>query len=610
MNKQKLLGQFYSGDKIAKVLFDLLGRPTNNTVIDPMCGEGDLLKPFCQSNHIFGVELDKEAYDAAVKNLSQNSSITHKNAFSKELLDSLRLEGYHIVITNPPYIRRENYRIAVDTIEGTIPMTIVKENLSAFCDKTQTVTLKQKELIKEALFELSGLSDIASFSWILCMLSVMPNGMLAIVVPNTWIGREYSAPVVKLLDELFEIQFVINDVNSVWFKGSAQIQTSLIVAKRTDKVSLSHKMFHVDLYKTAVNNDSITSFLTTDQSFVSFIKANNSIKKCCEIKEVFQKDYFLGDRLLLPTSRLLSLPIDEKSLVSLADFGISCGQGFRSGANTFFILKREGNYYVSNIGGIKIKKDTNFFVPIIQKQVDLPDAITINAEGNLSVLLNIPKEYASNKDKGMLPKDVSCSFRTLPFDLDNYIQIASNTVVGGNTIPNLSAVRTNVRTKGGIRFWYHLPPFSKRQFCKVFFPRVNGMQVVGRYNPQQFIVDANFLSIWSNTTDLTEEGVLAITNSTWFKIQCEEGGIVLGGGALKIDSIQIKKFVLPSFSKTHLKKLNALGAELTKISIHETQKVAKRIDFVFLSELGIKKDQSYWQKKMLDILNDYIDRRR
>ena len=75
MNKQKLLGQFYSGDKIAKVLFDLLGRPTNNTVIDPMCGEGDLLKPFCQSNHIFGVELDKEAYDAAVKNLSQNSSI-------------------------------------------------------------------------------------------------------------------------------------------------------------------------------------------------------------------------------------------------------------------------------------------------------------------------------------------------------------------------------------------------------------------------------------------------------------------------------------------------------------------------------------------------------
>ena len=65
VNRQKLLGQYFSGKRIADALFDLLGKPKNQTVIDPMCGQGDLLIPFCKHNSIYGIELDPIAYHKA-----------------------------------------------------------------------------------------------------------------------------------------------------------------------------------------------------------------------------------------------------------------------------------------------------------------------------------------------------------------------------------------------------------------------------------------------------------------------------------------------------------------------------------------------------------------
>ena len=36
-DRQKLLGQYFSGKRIAEALLDLLGKPTGKTVIDPPC---------------------------------------------------------------------------------------------------------------------------------------------------------------------------------------------------------------------------------------------------------------------------------------------------------------------------------------------------------------------------------------------------------------------------------------------------------------------------------------------------------------------------------------------------------------------------------------------
>ena len=115
-NRQKLLGQYFSGKRIAEALFDLLGKPTGKTVIDPMCGQADLLVPFQKKNHINGIELDKEAFSKAIQ-LVNKGSIINANAFDENTLYKLAVNGYDIVITNPPFIRRENYKKAIGVIE-------------------------------------------------------------------------------------------------------------------------------------------------------------------------------------------------------------------------------------------------------------------------------------------------------------------------------------------------------------------------------------------------------------------------------------------------------------------------------------------------------------
>ena len=162
-NKQKLLGQYYSGTKIAKALFELLKCPHNKTVIDPMCGNGDLLRPFYTSgNTVYGIELDDEAYIECLNNLScSHDRIQNKNAFSTESLEALNPNGYDIVITNPPYIRRENYKLTESEIEGALSMDCIKQNLSSFCDELETINADSKAEIKSVVANLSGLADVA-----------------------------------------------------------------------------------------------------------------------------------------------------------------------------------------------------------------------------------------------------------------------------------------------------------------------------------------------------------------------------------------------------------------------------------------------------------------
>ena len=143
----------------------------------------------------------------------------------------------------------------------------------------------------------------------------------------------------------------------------------------------------------------------------------------------------------------------------------------------------------------------------------------------------------------------------------------------------------------------------------MFFPRVNGREVISRFNPNRFVVDANFISLWVKDSCFDDEGVLAITSSTWFKVLCEENGIVLGGGALKIDAIQLKKMLFPPFSSKEIEQLNKLGRELSSTTIDDASEIIKKIDFLFLTSLGIKKDKNQFQKTLTEILNYYINRR-
>ena len=121
-NKGKLLGQVFSGKRIAWALYDLLGKPEGVTVIDPMCGCGDLLQPFCGSCRVEGVEIDEDVCSRARAEMGGSVSVVCGSAFSKASLRKMRHDGYDVVVTNPPYIRRETYKQSQALVRDFLPV--------------------------------------------------------------------------------------------------------------------------------------------------------------------------------------------------------------------------------------------------------------------------------------------------------------------------------------------------------------------------------------------------------------------------------------------------------------------------------------------------------
>ena len=80
----------------------------------------------------------------------------------------------------------------------------------------------------------SGLADLAVPSWILCAAMVSIGGRLALVVPESWLTRNYATIVHYLLLRWFRIEHVVEDEHAAWF-DDAQIKTTLLVARRVER---------------------------------------------------------------------------------------------------------------------------------------------------------------------------------------------------------------------------------------------------------------------------------------------------------------------------------------------------------------------------------------
>lgn len=66
---------------------------------------------------------------------------------------------------------------------------------------------------------------------VLCASLVKAGGILAMVVPETWLNREYAKPIQYLLLKTFDVLTIARDVNACWF-DNALVRTCLIVAKK------------------------------------------------------------------------------------------------------------------------------------------------------------------------------------------------------------------------------------------------------------------------------------------------------------------------------------------------------------------------------------------
>jgi hypothetical protein len=668
---KKELGQFFSGQAVATLLLHLSRLTDAGNVIDPMCGSGDMLTAFSNSGDpdstLTGIEIDPEVYLHASTRFAgrANTRLINANAFSKDTLITLSDgEGYDLVITNPPYIRRQTADSTDYNMPGALNLSAIRENLIHFIQGINTIDDPEKELFTTLINHFSGLSDLAVPSWILCSLLVKKGGKIAMVLPEAWLSRNYALIIKYLLLRFFELEYIIEDANSAWFK-TAQVKTILLIAKRIEsKESISdwqnESFSWVTLYAEAAAKGGLVGniFPESQNPEKEFAKAvDNGISKTglFNTRRILLKDF--SDGLADHASRLKWFRLVEPKLAAggiskpvmkgesdlrhwyddardnfckLEDFGVVAAQGLRTGANSFFYLDfgAETDNMITvhpdrnfNCAPFQIEKD--YFRGVVRRQAELDMGFSLFQFRPQGVVVSL-QSYALPEDISFVEKcnkDFVQKYKAVPETLARYIRTAANTRNGNKPtdqlIPDLSAVSPNIRRWNEKKpsdipkFWYMLPSFSRRHFPDLFIPRVNSGSVKTRLNDEQkYLIDANFSTLWIQAPDSMHNvySLLALLNSTYATVAMEEYGTVMGGGALKLEATQLKRIPFPLLEVDFIDRLTILGKELSVIKT-SPDKILADINRMVLSGIGFELNIAEKSEQLESIKHQLLKKR-
>ena len=568
---KKRYGQYFSGKKVADLLFSFLP-PKHEwlNVVDPMAGIGDMLVAvrdhLNKTPQLLAIEID----DAVAKQCNirvPEARTVCCDAFKCDEL--ITPEGFDLVITNPPYVR---YQLQNENDDIMPSAHEIRKNLISFLGFIPYLDAKERDLFVKLAANYSGLADMAVPAWLLCAALVKKGGYLAVVVPETWLNRDYAAPIQYLLQKCFQIETVAINTNADWF-SDALVKTCLVVAKRIDIQSLIE------------SKSSLTKVVETDQVYTqltsSLFPQLQSTKEA--EKWLMSEDRkFFSNKPEIPheLSKIIG-DKDSTEFVLLSEVGINCGQGLRTGANEFFYVETEkdlGDMVLVHSkewdhGGKTYCFNKNDTIPTLQNRGEI-DGIVVN-----------PKDLVT---RVIYPQGV------VRGDLLEYVSAAEKYQdARGRHFKDYSAVHPNEKKSGDtiIREWFRLPKMTERHAPNLCLTRVSAKipecLYVQQSKTQQVVIDANMVTLWGDNTE-TVRIMMAILNSTWSKLSLELICTVMGGGALKVEASHLKKLLLPKMTNEQLKMLEEIGNTLIAGG-YMTDAIQDKIDNIVASGFMDKK---------------------
>ena len=551
------------------------------------------------------------------------------SAFNLGIVNKLQHECYDLVITNPPYVRYQTYK-GRDSDNYNI-----RAGLAAIASCRADGV--EKNIWQNLIRGYSGLADLSIPAWLLAGLLVRPGGRLALVVPATWRSRDYADVIRYMLLRCFVLEYVVEDAQPGWFDG-ALVRTHLVVARRLspeDAVKplrkradfASAKWIRIDpgaasdhslvgrAFDRGISEVAMIEWicaksrdtrpgikmqsLDLQQEWKSLETRTGQKKwhRCLEgpvSGQVLVDSYAHQYHSLLPGEIKDVIGHRVETLVALDEAGIHVGQGLRTGCNRFFYVTEcsmvgDGMVRVQAshaLGNREFTVPKDSLRPVLRNQSDMQ----ILRAGRA-----LPGRVLDLHD-WILPEDAetitSClttygftredALRIMPPELADFIRFAAAWSHAGSVdtkcIPDMSAVRTNVRTPSNgnsrPRFWYMLPSFTPRHTPSAFVARVNHGHPWAEANlDPPVLVDANFCTLWSAQDMWTNFSLKALFNSTWCRALMECLGTRLGGGALKLEASHLRRILIPRFSREDLERLHTVGEKITQ-ETSATQRIA------------------------------------
>lgn len=628
--RRKRLGQYFSGLPVSKLLVALAARHDMRTVVDPMVGKADMLvaskSVLPNVTHVDGIEVDPLAHGDCKKVLRQLQGVDAQcflgSAFDWTQISALRVEGYDLCATNPPYVRYQAQREGAGSSARLPSATEVRTGLVDCIKRMQTLSPADRDAFLVLAEHYSGLSDLAVPSWILCAALVKVGGTLAMVVPDAWLNRDYASVVQYLLARWFRVEYIVEDAHAAWFPD-AQVKTTLLVARRIPaRASVSYwdkeEYLHMVLPSSLATADSLvgrSDLGNKKQPELGFAKMAASVLKGSReslLPGVLWHKVKIADKAAAAVARgrgeewfrclepeapandsncYFLPPVlagwfgDYRDFTNLSEIGVEVGQGLRTGANEFFYAEvTKVGAQASHVRLSKLFDSASVSIPsacvprVVRKQSDLPEGFAIDPAAIKGVALAF-HGWALPEDAG------AAKAKPLPHSAADHIRVAARTSIdgpGSKLLPLLTAVSPNVRASNGrtgapARFWYMLPDFAPRHRPDLFIARVNAQRPRILLNPNRTaLVDANFSTVWVREKAVVSPyALLAFLNSSVAALLFEHLGSVMGGGALKLESTHVRTMPVPRLSPKCWQVLDVLGKKLAEAG---GEKVLRRID--------------------------------
>lgn len=643
MERRKRLGQYFTGMGLGRILAALAQAEKADSIIDPMAGSGDLLASCLEIGaapaSIVGIEIDRAARDECFNRLPQANCILG-SAFDSEVISRLPKTEWDLVIGNPPYVRYQSFSDKSE-IDHLLPSAMeIRTGLLQSLPRLSALDAEDKRLFGHLVSGYSGLSDLAVPSWILCAGLVKLGGRLALVVPESWLTRDYATIVHYLLFRWFDIEFVVEDEHASWF-DEAQVKTTLIVAKRVRRresalAQANNATYcHILISAAAASSESPIGRIefsrgsSPERDFAKQARSwlRNGVVDSMGLVHVRSVSMKLVCRnMLAAASRQkwftaigeVGAQASESIYISheihdwftrqgiaptfntFESHGVVVGQGLRTGANSFFYadgVRSSGHIELSFSGplaGLVARVPESVVRPVIRKQSDLPAGFVISPELATGWALDL-RRYALPEDLGE-PDMFQSAYECMPESIAAVVRAAGQANFGTAAKPqnvwNLTAVSPNIRpaTRGmPPRYWYMLPDFVTRHLPDILLARVNSSTPTAYLNKaRRCLIDANFSTMWTLPhSKWNAAALLAFMNSAWAQAVIETSGVVMGGGALKVEAAHLRRFPVPAFNEEQLCKLSLYGDELAaKTERAEAKEVVNRINVIVAEVLG------------------------
>ena len=566
------------------------------------------------------------------------SLIVTGNAFDPETVNRVPVCSYDLVVSNPPYVRYQGQKSSDPGRDST--RFGLERVIDRFCQNESRI------LWKTLARNYSGLADLSVPSWILAGFLVSPGGRLALIVPATWRSRDYADVIRYFLLRFFDLETIVADTQPGWF-SAALVRTHIIVARRLGndeaKVPLGERMQGalakwVDVEPTAADRHSLVGAAfgyRPELALETWLKKSSR----ASIEGIKVRDFDLGQEWATLRSRIRGhrwypevenegpdlplfsiaaesihsplpdtmrelLPVDAipSDLCTLEESGIKVGQGLRTGCNGFFYVtvrgERDDGLVVIKaspaLGGREIAVPPSLLRPVLRRQSE----IAMVAQGSLPPgrVLDLRAWVLPADFEQALAAEIAYAHRgeNLPqimnAELTAFVRDAAEVSLDGTRqgklIPELSAVRTNVRRsrdgKTTPRFWYMLPDFAPRHLPTVFVPRINqGTPWVECNRSPPLLVDANFATFWAPNKDWPPLAMKALLSSVWCRAYMEASGTPMGGGALKLEATHLRKMPLPQLMEHDRDALYEAGRFLCA----NAKEARARIDHIVLGAL-------------------------